>query len=110
MQEKVNYNFLDGLRGLAAIMVYYHHLFNTFFGQKYEHLPTHYSSFQHVVIKVTTNGNMWVMVFFMISGFVLPLRMMKNNEDLNLFQRMIKRYIRLMLPLLFSCTLIYICV
>ena len=60
-------------------------------------------------MNIATNGNMWVMVFFLISGFVLPLKLMKSqpNEPLHLFRRMLKRYIRLMLPLLISCTIIY---
>ena len=29
---------------------------------------------------VVTNGNLWVMIFFFLSGFVLPLRYFKTKE------------------------------
>jgi peptidoglycan/LPS O-acetylase OafA/YrhL len=51
------------------------------------------------------------MVFFFISGFVLPLRMLKHPEsNLELFRKMLKRYLRMMIPLLVSVSLVYIAV
>jgi peptidoglycan/LPS O-acetylase OafA/YrhL len=51
---------------------------------------------------------MWVMVFFMLSGFVLPLKIFIYGEKLDLTRRMVKRYVKLMVPILIAISLIYL--
>ena len=70
----VNYKFIDGLRGIGALFVYYAHFYNVFLKKEYNDRPV---DIYTPVINIVTNGRLWVMVFFSISGFVLPLRLMK---------------------------------
>lgn len=50
-------------------------------------------------LRILLVGPFWVLIFFTISGFVLPLRYFETGRAPNLLLRMIKRYLRLMLPL-----------
>ena len=73
--QREQYQYLDGIRGVAAYFVFYHHVYNVF--MKYSETDPNY---YNPIINISTNGNLWVMVFFLISGFVVPLNYMKSPE------------------------------
>lgn len=45
------------------------------------------------------HSNMWIQVFFMLSGFMLPLNFFKTGKHAG-FVSIFRRYLRLMLPVL----------
>ena len=56
---------------------------------------------------VFINGYFWVLAFFTLSGFVLPLSYFKTRKTSSLYGGIILRYPRLMLPVLFTLTIYY---
>jgi peptidoglycan/LPS O-acetylase OafA/YrhL len=54
------------------------------------------------------NGPFWVILFFIISGFVLPLSWFKSRRHSSIWGGVFRRYLRLMLPVLGILPLYYI--
>jgi peptidoglycan/LPS O-acetylase OafA/YrhL len=80
-----NFRFLDGLRGIAALGVFFNNVFDEFFhletADERDHpdeekggvtRPPDY--FRDTPVKIIYQGTLWVALFFIISGFVLTLR------------------------------------
>ena len=115
MPEVSDYKFIDGLRGLGALCVYFCHFYLNFIvvdkdGNKIEDDGDGVNPFLAILLaplSIMVNGTFWVMVFFLISGFVLPLRYFKSKKHQNFFRRMLKRYLRLMIPMLMSISVIF---
>lgn len=117
--------YLDGLRGFAAFMVYWHHHelwpkdANTFvrnailengFGYNNERHFATFPGFRNIF----TCGHMAVATFYVISGYVLSLKPMslihKQEYDKvseNLASALFRRWLRLYLPLIVT-TFIYV--
>lgn len=53
------------------------------------------------------NGKLWVTIFFILSGFVLPLNFFKTGRDSCITGGVIRRYFRLMLPVLMILSIYY---
>jgi peptidoglycan/LPS O-acetylase OafA/YrhL len=90
--------FLDGLRGIAALAVFFWHFANTFY-------PLVNKDFKKAWIMQTPiwiayNGAYAVMIFFVLSGFVLSLS--TTNSKSTLPALLISRYFRLSVPILVS--------
>jgi len=64
--------------------------------------------FLRTPLRLLFHGNFWVLVFFLISGFVLPMRYFETGTGPNLLFRMIKRYFRLMIPLFAIITIYWV--
>lgn len=68
-------NYLDGLRGLAALGVVAYHsnvLFSVFsWTEAYGDMP-------NLILSRFTNGNFFVCIFFILSGYVLVIPRVKN--------------------------------
>jgi peptidoglycan/LPS O-acetylase OafA/YrhL len=112
--QKIKY--LDGLRGLAALLVASHHFLVAF-------LPAHYSGkfsetnlgdgsfeiwFSTSVFNLFFNGNWAVCIFFVLSGFVLTYRYFLKNDVTILVALLMKRYFRLFIPIVFSVLLVFL--
>lgn len=114
MPSSADYKHIDGLRGIGALCVYNCHFLQLLI----EHLHTKEGIDQHwfwVIIlrtplRIFFYGTFWVLVFFLISGFVLPMRYFetKGVNQANLCLKMIKRYFRLMIPLFGIITLYWV--
>jgi peptidoglycan/LPS O-acetylase OafA/YrhL len=86
----MRYKELDGLRGIAALSVYFSHLVGVF-----EIKSSLFNIFSNSPIHFLWHGESAVKLFFLISGFVLTLPYIKNRVDLNVFTFYIKRVFRI---------------
>lgn len=114
-QKKNRILYFDGLRGLMAIIVAYGH----FFGETKLFMLSHYpEAFPYWLSKFyeftettpfvfTINGNFATIVFFILSGAIL-LGAFKANTTF--IASLIRRFIRLGVPVFASCIIGYILV
>ena len=58
-------------------------------------------------IKVFYAGHLWVLIFFILSGFVLPMNYFKTARSTAITGGTCRRYLRLMLPVLITFSIIY---
>ena len=92
--------FLDGLRGWAAVVVLFHHIF-------IDGLPA--NSFMADRALWTNvfflNSTLAVCVFFVVSGFSLSVRYLETGDDRGLARIAAGRYLRLALPIFAICAI-----
>jgi len=119
-KEKENNRILwiNGLKGLACLMVFFHHYFLTFFP------AIHYGSesasrtttgidilMASSPIGVIVNGNFAVCLFILISAFLYAMKTMesmKAEKKENLLNIAVKRYLRMMLTVAPVCIIYYV--
>lgn len=100
MNKKLVY--LDGLRGLAALIVVFHHYILGFY-------PIYgVNKVSTSPISILYDGNFSVCVFFILSGFVLSSKFIKTKEYNVLIAGATKRYFRLLPPVFLSIFLGYL--
>lgn len=115
MIKTINYSFMDGIRGIGAVVVYHSHFFDQFIpylppseiedGKDKRHCP---EVLRKTPLKIIYSGYFFVVVFFILSGFVLPLRYFKTGKETCLTGGTFRRYLRLMLPVLMIQSLYYL--
>ena len=98
---------MDGIRGIGALVVYHSHFFDQFLpymtksqiedGIDQRRCP---EVLRKTPLKIIYSGYFFVIVFFILSGFVLPLRYFKTGKETCLTGGTQRRYLRLMLPVL----------
>jgi len=97
--KMLNYNgrlyFIDFLRGGVAILLV---------------LTIHISHFYTQILDLGKYGYLGVQIFFILSGFVLPLSMNDNHYKINYFFKfLLKRIVRLEIPYFFAlCIALFI--
>jgi peptidoglycan/LPS O-acetylase OafA/YrhL len=107
MRSKLGY--VEGMRGCAALMVVAHHCGQMFLPALF--WPTwHQWGVGEIEIatspaNILINGQFAVCLFFVLSGYVLSRRFMEDGDLGRLWSASIKRYPRLMLPVLASLLL-----
>lgn len=84
---------LDGLRGWAALAVALFHFY-------YECLGPRFPEFRTSFALAAWHGELAVVVFFVLSGFVLTHQGWRASDKRVVLRQIIKRYFRLMLPIL----------
>ncbi|CAM1505964.1 Fc.00g116010.m01.CDS01 [Cosmosporella sp. VM-42] len=102
--------YLDGLRGLAALMVYWFHHVSWFYGPQdeiqygfgYKDASRYFVTLPFVRV-FWTGGSAAVSIFFVLSGYVLsrsPLRMLRDGENPQRYvvSAAIRRPFRLFIP------------
>lgn len=97
--------FLDSIRGLAALMVVADHFLYTFYasviageGTPTQHAPILNSLFHGFPFGFLVNGAFAVILFFVLSGFVLTLQFYETKDKRALVKQAYKRYVRLGVP------------
>jgi len=99
---------LDSLRGLAALIVVFHHCLVTFppFWEIYQHpvQPGFYRLMGNTPLHLLWDGPEFVLVFFTLSGFVLSLPFW-GDHPLSYRQFVIRRVLRIYPPYLAAVTI-----
>ncbi|MEI7890423.1 MAG: acyltransferase [bacterium] len=108
-------SYLDGLRGLAAFVVVFHHFILAFYpalllgGNTQAHLVGKNDEFvSGTLLNLFYNGNFAVCIFFVLSGFVLSHKFFLHRDREILKESAIKRYLRLVVPVAFSVLLAFV--
>ena len=97
---------LDGLRGIAVIMVILFHLLNNSYqNSNFEKL----NGLEISIMKITSFGWAGVNLFFVLSGFLIGTILISKKESINFFKVFfIRRFLRI-LPLYFLFIIVYLC-
>lgn len=90
--------YLEGLRGIAALIVVFHHLVLLFYpvlnyGEENNSISKYISISP---LNIFYNGDFAVCLFFVLSGYVLSYKYIFSNDPKILFGYAVKRYFRLM--------------
>lgn len=108
-------DYIDGLKGIGALMVYLCHFVFAFYYAAYTLLPEHVNTKTGVEILIGKtplnflyNGNGAVCLFLVFSGFVLCLSYFRTGNRAGLKAGARKRYFRLMPVILAVNVLIFI--
>ena len=111
--KKIQY--LNGLRGVAAFEVVFHHFILAFYPALFSGpgIATHLAAGEEVAasgsfLNLLWDGNFAVCIFFVLSGFVLSHKFFLRKEREIITASAVKRYFRLALPVAFSVLLAYI--
>jgi peptidoglycan/LPS O-acetylase OafA/YrhL len=91
---------LDGLRGWAALSVVIYHMTWELFGLRFP-------EFRTPLVSVIGNGSLAVAIFFCISGYVLTVNRWRRTAHLGLWPLLIKRYLRLTIPIAAAVLLVW---
>lgn len=111
--ENQHYHSLDGLRGLAALVVVCLHYVSAFAPALIGYVvTTHHTRIIKVIagspLQLPFAGDFAVCIFFVLSGFVLSLNFFKHKSVDVLIKGASRRYFRLMLPALGSIMIGYL--
>jgi peptidoglycan/LPS O-acetylase OafA/YrhL len=87
---------LDGLRGVAALLVVFHHFCCAFLPQYAAALTDHTSWLVDTPLGIFVNGPFSVSIFFVLSGFVVARAAAKSRDPF--YVNLPLRYLRLALP------------
>lgn len=111
-QEKLHY--LDGLRGIGALMVVLNHFMVSFYPAVFTGEPSQINSnvfIEQLIAKTPLNvifsGNFAVCIFFILSGYVLTYKFFRTGDFIYLQSGAVKRYFRLVIPVFISSLIIY---
>lgn len=108
---------LEGVRGLAAIVVVIFHSLYLFYPQIIYGINTQMAATQHMrfeedlhgsIIGASFSGILAVSIFFVLSGFVLTVGFLQKKDPAILRRQAVKRYVRLMPPALAVIILCYL--
>lgn len=98
--------YLDGLRGVAALLVVFTHFLQLYTPGVFTPDASVDHGYEKFIAGTPLNllfhGKFWVAVFFVLSGFVLCQPGIKNNSGVLAISSAIKRYPRLAIPALGS--------
>ena len=98
---KLRLEFLDGLRGWGALMVFLYHLIVQLLSNTAPPYKSKYLAF-------LLDGDFAVFIFFVLSGFVLSIKFVLSPGKYSLTQAVIARYFRLILPIIITSFAAYL--
>ncbi len=96
--------YLDGIRGVAAFLVFFHHFLLAFYSAFFNsdatnsHLNNLEIRYGQSVLSVFSNGHFMVCIFFVLSGFVLSRKYFQNNNFEIIVSGAHRRFLRLYIP------------
>ncbi|MGE5327749.1 MAG: acyltransferase family protein [Thiobacillus sp.] len=108
-------SFLESTRGLAACIVVFTHIIVTYFPNP-KGVQFGVPGGNEVVSRLfyglplgfMTSGNFAVILFFILSGFVLTYKFFQSKDINNLTRQAAKRYFRLAIPIFFIVMIAYV--
>ena len=106
--------YLDGIRGVAAFLVFFHHFLLAFYSAYYtfdlnaSNLPGWEVRYGQSLFSVITNGHFCVCIFFVLSGFVLSRKYFQSQKLEVLVSGANRRFLRLYIPIAFTMIIAYI--
>jgi len=107
--------YLDGLRGLAALIVVFTHFVVAFYPALYSGSVSDINTRNGIEIFIAKSplnlifaGNFAVCIFFITSGYVLTFKYFKYKNHKYLVASAIKRYFRLLIPVFTSIFIAYL--
>lgn len=92
--SKERIKWIDFLKGIACMIVIIGHTHSAY----NDNLTQPFETFLTTVCSPFLNGSLMVCLFSVLSGYVS----FKDNQKVNLIKAMIKRYLQLMIPILFT--------
>lgn len=109
--KKVSY--LEGLRGICCFIVIIDHCINAFKPDiRYTGLSDIGGALRRIIawtpLNIIYSGIAPVCIFFILSGFVLSLKFNKTKDPFVITSGVIKRYPRLILPILAAMIMMYV--
>lgn len=114
MQKFNKINSVEGIRGIACLMVFLSHLSSTFAPSMHTGNASQAKSSYEMLIHNSPfaffySGVAAVSIFFVLSGFILShVILTSKNLPLSIAGMALKRYWRLMIPAVVSCLIAYI--
>ncbi len=103
---------LDGLRGLAALVVVFAHYVASFYpvitDMGYKFHSRFDGSIANSPLNLLIAGNAAVCLFFVLSGFVLSSKFFQTRSIAVVISSAVRRYFRLMFPALASLLIVYL--
>lgn len=111
MSKKLGY--LEGLRGLACLIVVLDHCVNSFLPEaRFTNFDGRFSGIYRMIASSPLNfiysGATPVLLFFILSGFVLSKKFIETGDGKILVRGSMKRYFRLLGPVLTSSLAMYV--
>lgn len=113
MVKKLDY--LEGLRGIACLIVVLDHCVNSFLPEaRFTNFDGRFGDLYRIVASSPMNfiysGVTPVFIFFILSGFVLSKKFIETGDTKVLAKGAMKRYFRLLGPVVFSTLAMYLSV
>jgi peptidoglycan/LPS O-acetylase OafA/YrhL len=106
----VKFRYLDGLRGLAALIVVFDHLAFMYvpYAVNAGGAPHGLGPLLHnTPLQLLISGDLAVCIFFVLSGIVLSAKFFRTGEASVVMASAVKRYFRLAIPVLGSVIIAY---
>ncbi len=109
VQNQKRIAYLDGIRGIAAIMVFFYHYLLAFFPALFILKPEYCHTQSNIELVIASSplsifysGGFAVCIFFVLSGYVLSHKFFLKGDYEYLASASIKRYFRLSIPIVVS--------
>lgn len=106
---------LEGLRGLAALVVFFHHFLTLFYPESISPntvLPHTHSRamawLRESPLRGLYDGNFAVCIFFVLSGYVLTVAYFRTGKANIIYRLAAARYLRLVIPAMASLLLVFV--
>jgi peptidoglycan/LPS O-acetylase OafA/YrhL len=106
--------YLEAIRGVSAFLVFIHHFLFAFYPACYtynlsdSHLNGLGIYYGKSVFSVFSNGHFFVIVFFVLSGYVLSRKYFLTNNTELLISGALRRFLRLYIPVAATLILAYL--
>lgn len=114
MRQVEKLDYIDGLKVLSCLMIFNFHFINAFYCGFYSLNPADYHTqfLEQVVgstpLNLIMGGKFGVRIFMTISGFFVGYRFFLTGDETSLKSGVVKKYFRLVFPILAANLMIYI--
>lgn len=107
--------WINGLKGVAAVVVLIHHFALFFYPAFIEPAISNIKTSGNLELKIARTplnifgwgGNSAVCIFFLLSGFLIAFNFFKSPNKIDNVKKIVKRYLKLVIPILISSIIIF---